>query len=287
MRAGPMGSLTYGQLEELWVQAGGPRPLAPLMAAIALAESAGNPQALNPSDNNGTQTSWGLWQISDGTHNKPSPDILTPLGNARAAVAKYHDQGLSAWGTYDSGAYKRYYRGGVPPSQLPAGGGGGGGGGGQTALLTGWNPGDLGWLEGPLGIIQYLGTLAGQQISGNVSGIDGLAKAFTGFAQSVAGLLKVFEWFYQPSHWVRVAAGAFGVLFLIPGLYALMRSAQGGTGDISLALGILFVTLAGMLLFVAFHNLPDDVRNLQELIAWITASIRQGRPAASPAQQTA
>ena len=114
--------LTYGQLEELWIKAGGSRALAPLMAAIAEAESAGNPNATNPTDNGGTQTSWGLWQISDGTHGEPVQGILDPLVNAKAAVAKYKSQGLSAWGTYDTGAYKRYYQGKVPPGQLPAGG---------------------------------------------------------------------------------------------------------------------------------------------------------------------
>ena len=100
-----MAALTFTQLEQLWTQAGGSADLAPTMAAIALAESSGNPDATNPTDNNGTQTSWGLWQISNGNHNMPDPNILTPLDNAKAAVAKYNSQGLGAWGTYTSGAY--------------------------------------------------------------------------------------------------------------------------------------------------------------------------------------
>ena len=55
-----MADYTYGQLETLWTNAGGSKALAPLMAAIALAESGGNPGALNLTDNGGTQTSVGL-----------------------------------------------------------------------------------------------------------------------------------------------------------------------------------------------------------------------------------
>jgi hypothetical protein len=119
-----MTTFSYGQLESLWIQAGGSKALAPLMAAIALAESGGNSAAMNYTDNGGTQTSVGLWQVSTGTHQFPS-SWTTPLGNAQEAVAKYKSQGLSAWGTYTSGAYKQFYKGGVNPSALPQGGGGG------------------------------------------------------------------------------------------------------------------------------------------------------------------
>src|SRR5580698_840440 len=65
---------TYAQLEGLWVNAGGQASMAPLMAAIAEAESGGCSSALNATDNGGTQSSYGLWQISTGTHAAPSPD---------------------------------------------------------------------------------------------------------------------------------------------------------------------------------------------------------------------
>ncbi len=128
--------LSFSQLEQLWTQAGGAPSMAPLMAAIALAESSGNPDSVNATDNNGTQTSWGLWQISNGTHNPPSPDILSPLGNAKAAVGKVNSQGLTAWGTYTSGAYRQYLPAGASfggpqltaaaPGAATAGGGQGG-----------------------------------------------------------------------------------------------------------------------------------------------------------------
>lgn len=114
---------TFAQLEALWINNGGSRALAPTMAAIAMAESSGIPTNVNRRDNKGTQTSWGLWQISDGTHNMPRPNILDPNVNAQAAVAKYKSQGLRAWGTYTSGAYRDYLQNGVDPngSGLPTG----------------------------------------------------------------------------------------------------------------------------------------------------------------------
>ena len=81
-----------------------------------MAESGGCSAALNPTDNNGTQTSWGIWQISNGTHNQPVQNILDPATNAQQAVAKYKDAGgFSPWGTYSSGAYKRFLSNSTTP----------------------------------------------------------------------------------------------------------------------------------------------------------------------------
>ena len=112
---------SYAQLEQLWINAGGDRSLAPVAAAIAEAESAGRSNALNPTDNNGTQTSVGLWQVSNGTHSYPSA-WLTPSGNAAEAVAKYQGAGgWSPWGTYDSGAYRQYLNcSNTPDPNVPA-----------------------------------------------------------------------------------------------------------------------------------------------------------------------
>jgi len=113
---------TYSQLEGLWISNSGSAALAPIMAAIALAESSGNAAATNATDNGGTQTSWGLWQISDGTHNQPVSNILDPNVNAQQAVKKVKSQGLNAWGTYTSGKYKQFMSGAAPStSGLPSG----------------------------------------------------------------------------------------------------------------------------------------------------------------------
>ena len=113
-------ALSFQDLENLWLQAGGAPGMAATMAAIALAESGGNPGAANYTDNNGRQTSWGLWQISDGTHNVLS-GWNDPLTNARYALQKITTQGLGAWGTYTSGLYKQYLGGNAALATVPTG----------------------------------------------------------------------------------------------------------------------------------------------------------------------
>src|SRR6185437_7387881 len=92
---------SFGQLEDLWVQAGGPRSVAPVMAAIGLAESGG--RNVKQKGQPLSRTGWGIWQITPG-----DPSLLDPHRNARAAVAKYRSQGLRAWTTYTTGRYKAY-----------------------------------------------------------------------------------------------------------------------------------------------------------------------------------
>ena len=107
---------SYAQLETLWVNAGGSKATAPLAAAIAEAESGGNSDALNPNDNNGTQSSFGLWQISNGTHAPPSPNWASPAVNAQLAVGKWKAAGgFSPWGTFTSGAYRAFLSPGTTP----------------------------------------------------------------------------------------------------------------------------------------------------------------------------
>lgn len=99
-----MATYTYAQLEGLWINAGGSATIAPLMAAIAMAESGGRSDAKNPSG------ATGLWQILGN----PFPgNALDPATNAKMAVAKYKSQGLKAWTTYTNGAYEKYMKAGV------------------------------------------------------------------------------------------------------------------------------------------------------------------------------
>lgn len=113
------GALSYQQLQQLWVKAGGDPSVAPLMAAIALAESGGSPLAHNYSDTT-KDDSWGLFQInyygklaqSRTAKFGPSKSLTDPLKNAQAAVALYNKgKGLSNWA--GDAAYKAYTTQGV------------------------------------------------------------------------------------------------------------------------------------------------------------------------------
>ena len=139
---------TYAQLEGLWIAAGGSKALAPTMAAIAEAESGGCSSALN------SIQACGLWQI-----HPYQAGCLDAATNAKMAVGKYQTQGLTAWTTYTSGAYKAYVNGSTTPDpNVP------GPNGSTTATLTSKNanpeclfgfsvPGGTagGWISGALG----------------------------------------------------------------------------------------------------------------------------------------
>lgn len=100
------GTASRESLEQLWLQAGGPANVARIMAAIAVAESGGRVNAKHR-DANGT-TDYGLWQINS-SHGYNVKELTTdPAYNAQAAVAVYRSQGLTAWSTYTSGAYRSH-----------------------------------------------------------------------------------------------------------------------------------------------------------------------------------
>ena len=100
---------SYAQLEGLWINAGGSKAMAPTMAAIAMAESGGCSTALNPSGASG------LWQILGAVSPADQANLFDPAVNAKEATLKYGSQGLGAWVTYTSGAYKGYMNGSTTP----------------------------------------------------------------------------------------------------------------------------------------------------------------------------
>ncbi len=101
------GEFSYRQLEQLWISAGGRRSLAPTMAAIAEAESGGQTDAANPS---GAE---GLWQILGAIRPRDQAHLFDPNVNAREAVLKYQNQGLSAWQTWTQGTFQKFMQPGT------------------------------------------------------------------------------------------------------------------------------------------------------------------------------
>jgi len=224
-----MVNYSYGQLQTIWLDAAkgtqyATSAWAHLMAAIALAESAGNPQATNPNDNGGTQTSWGLWQISLGNHNAPAPDWSNPYTNAKLAIGKLQGQGLGAWGTYTSGAYKQFMQG-SGPSNVPAptgsgagsGGGSGGGGGGSGPTAMSWTMGI------PIPGLEWLGSLI-SGVSGPARTIGDIGTAVTGLVRASSKFLQLFALLFRPSFWLRVLAGIAGAILLIGAVYMMSEA---------------------------------------------------------------
>lgn len=81
-------------------------------AAIALAESSGNPSKYNPETQAGAppgQGSYGLWQIYLFKHPEfAGSNLYDPATNAAAAFQVYQREGFRAWTTYKNGAYLNY-----------------------------------------------------------------------------------------------------------------------------------------------------------------------------------
>lgn len=134
--------MDFPQLENLWIQAGGNPVLAPIMAAIAMAESSGNPTNYNGNDPYGG--SFGLWQINGantmaygGAWNEG--ELYNPLYNAEAAVGILKSQGLGAWSTWKSYVANDGQHGDQVISSLL--GGGARGTGPQSGNATGSAPG--------------------------------------------------------------------------------------------------------------------------------------------------
>ena len=92
------------QLAELASAAGLPQPA--LMASIAMAESGGKPDRISPPDSDGSHDV-GLWQINS-KHGYSDTQMQDPYYNVSAARVIFDSQGLGAWSTYNSGAYKQF-----------------------------------------------------------------------------------------------------------------------------------------------------------------------------------
>jgi Phage tail lysozyme len=129
-------------------------------------------------------------------------------------------------------------------------------------------------------------TLANIFSGQNIGFLDVFKFLVTGVDSLINGIDTIINdilWLFNPSHWIRVFCFAFGVAVTIPALYALMHT---GTGDMYLAMGIALTTLAGILFFLAFHNLPyegpgnpasaQNVIDWQALLAYISEGIRTG-----------
>ena len=121
-----MENYTYAQLEGLWINAGGSAATAPLAAAVAWAESAGNPTA-NSTQMSGTCINAGLWQLATpcgGGAGYSAEQLYDPAVNAAVAVkVSQNGTNWNTWETYVNGNYKAYLNNGTTPDTtgLPTG----------------------------------------------------------------------------------------------------------------------------------------------------------------------
>ncbi len=98
--------MTFQEIEQEWINNGGNPLMAPIMAAIAMAESTGN-----PTDTTGDHgTSWGLYQIHWTVHPQFDKSLLTNAGyNTNAAIQlSGNGRDLTPWTTHNDGTYLKY-----------------------------------------------------------------------------------------------------------------------------------------------------------------------------------
>jgi len=153
-----------------------------------------------------------------------------------------------------------------------AGGGGGGGGGGSS------------WLQSVASDLGSVFTLPGS-LFGDIAGAGSdLAGSVIGLSTPFVKFAKALDWFFVPSHWVRIFAGLGGGFLVGAGVWNLSHTGRSASrvmgvpisagGSAALPIGIAETTAGAVLLFVAFHNLPPNVSTLPALIGylWETAS---------------
>jgi NlpC/P60 family len=121
-----------------------------------------------------------------------------------------------------------------------------------------------------------------------------VASALLGVAAPFAKIAESIDWLFHPNHWIRIFAGLGGGLLVLGGSFQLFHtggeipvSAYGVSTSIgipraaSLPMGILFVGIGGILLFVAFHNLPSTVTTFPGFLAFLAQEISPKTPAAA------
>lgn len=148
-----------------------------IAVAVALAESGGNPNAIN--NNTNGSTDYGLWQINT-VHGSllNQGNKFDPTDNAKMAYVVWKGSGWSAWTTYNTGAYRAFMGKAalasgsptVPPS------------GGQAVSTT-----PTGIVGGTQNIISFFNLVGSPQLWANIG------KLVLGCAFLVAGTLLLVK----------------------------------------------------------------------------------------------
>jgi hypothetical protein len=209
---------SYAQLKALWIANGGSKTAADIAAAVALAESGGDPNATN--HNTDGSTDRGLWQINS-VHGAQSTYDIT--GNVKAAVSiSGNGSNWSPWVTYTTGAYRKFLSPGTAAGTAPADSSGSSGSSGTE--LAGFN-----WVTSPLDTLGlgWVGNII-TGTTGSFATIGDVAKSISGLTRSLSKFLELFALLFRPEFWLRVGAFLFGLLALGAGVYFLKESLSDG-----------------------------------------------------------
>lgn len=206
-------SYTFGQLETIAIKGGFSKREAAMAAAVAMAESSGNPKATNHNSNGSTD--YGLWQINsihtDLLHGK---DWSNPVDNARMAHTLYAAQGWRPWVGYTNGHATQilHEHRGVRPVTPNA----------QNAGFFS----DLGdWMLGGLSKDAGIPKKDFKKSLG----------ANLGPLTALASLGDFFSLLLDPKFWIRVLWGFAGLVCIIIGIVLMVGSSKIVKGAVSTA----------------------------------------------------
>lgn len=178
---------------------------AKVAAAIAMAESGGNPKSHNTDSSTG-DNSYGLWQINMlGTLGparraqfglKSNDDLFDPEVNARVmSEMSKQGQDFSPWSTYKRGNYKAYMD--------------------FTAkdLLNPWE----------------FGSKVGARAA---EGAGNVGDTYDALATGAKAVVKAGAWLSDTKNWVRVAYVTGGIVVVTIGLVAIMKPYLGDVANV-------------------------------------------------------
>lgn len=197
--------MNQSQIYSLARNAGLPDDKAKIAAAIAMAESGGNPNDHNGNASTGDD-SYGLWQINMLGSMGPSrralyglssnSDLFDPATNARVMSAiSSQGKNFSAWTTYTRNDYKRFMSNTVTASNVDPGG-----------ILGGALGGALGG---------FLPGAASQTVGTSLDALDAIKKA-------AGAMVNTARWVSNPQNWVRVAFVVGGGILVYAGIETLI-----------------------------------------------------------------
>jgi hypothetical protein len=197
-------AMTQSEIYSLAKAAGLNDSRAKVAAAIAMAESGGDPNAHNskPPDN-----SYGLWQVNmigtlgparrKSLHLSSNDDLFNPATNAKAMKSISSAGGnFNPWSTYTSGAYRKYL----------------------TNDVT--DEGSGHWYSGiPI-------------VGGAIDSAEASARAA---AEGIGYVEKTAAWLSNAENWIRIAYVAGGATIVVVGLVMIVTSSNAGRAGMKAA----------------------------------------------------
>jgi hypothetical protein len=206
--------------------------MVPIMVAIGGAESGWRVGAVSPPNTNGT-VDYGWLQINSVHGYDPRKLTTDPVYNARAGLEIFKRQGLGAWSTYNSGAY-RQFMGRTPSVNFgrvrPGGDPSSGGPDSIDTLFADYLQEDSGGTAGTSQNQNVLfGLPGGSLLGGGLGALNplNLFKDTKNAINDAADFLKWIAWIFHPRNLLRVVEFSVGMSLIVTGIITAIQVHKG------------------------------------------------------------